>query len=404
MIQTTLNLVAIRSMVTTLCALLIMTLLSPQHGFAQPSCSGTLDTTMYTTTMTSTTGNESGMVFNFPKFPVSANTLYGVDIKSSVTVWNDMNVTNNYGSPLTVTAKIYRTDDFYTDASPDYPGSAFGSPYNFGSVASGQTKSVTTVSVNASYKMNDSIYSGDANGDNLASYTGSGSMNLYYSTGTSVITTPNNPLLAAWFDQIHDQMQITVTYYYCNPGTLALNLLSFTAVREDPQTAQLAWSVTNEVQGSVYHVQVGTDGASFTDYAAVNADPVNSDGSYSYNYPILPNASGKLYFRLRISNPDGSNRFSSVSIINLDNDPASGFAIFPNPPSSFINLVLPGDDRSWQVDIIAADGRLVQRNNYYNTSLAVVNFNTRLAQGTYFVRAVNALSGTKYTGSFVIAQ
>lgn len=366
------------------------------------SCSGTLDTTMYTTTLATTTGNQSDITWSFPQFPISSNTLYAVAIHSTINVISDMHITNNTGAAQSASARLYRTDDFYTDASTDYSQPVFGLSFNAGTLANGATKNYASTQSIFNETMVDSIYTGDPTGDNPANFLGSGSLNLYYSTGTSVIANPNNPNLLGYFNTISDKMKVTLIYYYCTPGALATNLISFTAIRENQQSILLNWNVANETPGTIYHVQVGTDGANFTDYAAVNGDPLNSNASYSYTYTIDPAASGSLYFRLRIEHLSQPSTFSIVNEINLSNNTATGFGIFPNPPSSFINLTLPGDNRSWLVDIFSADGRLVQRNAFVNASFVRVNFLERLAAGAYFVRARNPLSGISYSGSFLM--
>lgn len=366
------------------------------------TCSGTLDTTMYTTTLTTTTGNESNMVWTIPQFPISSNTLYAVAIHSTINVTSDMHITNNTGGTLSASAQLYRTDDFYTDASSDYSVPDFGLKFNAASLATGTTKNYASTQSIFNENIADSIYAGDPTGDNPSSFLGSGTLNLYYSTGTSVITNPNNPNLLGYYNTISDKMKVTLIYYYCNPGTLATNLISFTAIRENQQSVLLNWNVANETPGTIYHVQVGTDGTNFTDYAAVNGDPLNSNASYSYTYTIDPAASGMLYFRLRIEHLSQAPTYSIVNVINLSNNAATGFGIYPNPPSSFINLTLPGDNRQWQVDIFSADGRLVQRNAFVNASFVRVNFLEKLAAGAYFVRARNPLSGTSYSGSFLM--
>ncbi len=244
------------------------------------------------------------------------------------------------------------------------------------------------------------MYTGDGSFAPGNGFTGNGNISLTYSSTTIPVTTPSGVQNTY---TLSDNIHFMWTYYYCNPGTLAADLLSFTAVRQG-QTALLGWNTTNEQAGRTYHVQVSTDGSTFSDYAAVASEPVNTDASYTYSYPIDPTATGKLYFRLRIADVVGADHYSSICIINLNAAGPGGFTIFPNPPTDFINLMLPGDNRSWQVDIISADGNLVQRNVFTNVSLAHVNFNRKLASGAYFVRATNALNGENHTGSFVIAQ
>ena len=109
-----------------------------------------------------------------------------------------------------------------------------------------------------------------------------------------------------------------------------------------------------------------------------------------------------MYFRLAIVDNNGFTTYSTVSIVNLGDAGPAGFSIYPNPPQDFINLTLPGDNRSWQIDLVSADGSLIQRNYYYNNSNPRINFNRKLTSGAYFVRATNLQSGDQHTGSFII--
>jgi hypothetical protein len=137
---------------------------------------------------------------------------------------------------------------------------------------------------------------------------------------------------------------------------------------------------------------------------SVQSDPVNTNANYTYNYPVSPTATGRLFFRLRMVDNNGAITFSSICLVNLNGSNTTAFSIYPNPATDFINLVLPGGNQSWSVDIIAADGNLIQRNVFSNTALGRVDFTRKLARGTYFVRATNTASGEQHGGSFVIPQ
>jgi len=165
---------------------------------------------------------------------------------------------------------------------------------------------------------------------------------------------------------------------------------------------QLAWSSTNEQTGRNYKTQVSTDGTDYSVFGSVPSNPIAGDPSYTYSYPIPPNATGKLYFRLEIVDNNGITTYSPIAIVNLGDPGTASFSIYPNPPQDFVNLTLPGDNRSWQVDILSAVGNLVQRSYFYNNSNPRVNFNRKLASGAYFVRASNMQTGDQHTGSFII--
>ncbi len=366
------------------------------------TCAGTLGSLTYDTLFTSTDGNDT-YTWNIPQFPVSTLTLYAVTVRSMVTVNSGMTIENFNPGTVNAFATYFRNDDFTTSPTGDFNNNTalFQLPTALG-LATYTSKTFPPINtINNKPALVDSMYTGDGSFVPSNGFTGNGSIALSYNTTTIPNVAPSGVSITSY--TLTDTIRMSWTYYYCNPGTLAADLLSFTAVRQG-QTVQLGWNTTNEEAGRTYNIQVSTDGSTFTDYAAVASEPVNNDASYSYNYPIDPSATGKLYFRLRIADVVGADHYSSICIINLNAAGPNGFTIFPNPPTDFINLMLPGDNRSWQVDIIAADGNLIQRNVFTNTSLAHVNFNHKLPGGAYFVRAANALNGETHTGSFVISQ
>ena len=230
-------------------------------------------------------------------------------------------------------------------------------------------------------------------------YQGIGNVSVSYTSNffmsnfvpTAVTVTPT----------IADNITFSITYNYCNPTLLSSNILTFTADKVNSATVDLKWLTTNEQPGRKYYIEVSWGGQDFAITGSVPSNTANMDASYTYGYSIPPSATGKIYFRLRQVDADGTATWSDVRVVNLDgNGPA--FSIYPNPPSDFINLTLPGDSQDWQVDIFAADGSLVLRNFYRNSNTAKVNFGRRLAASTYFVRAINPQTGKHYTGSFLV--
>jgi hypothetical protein len=393
--------IQISGVFSTLIALILPTAGCLLPATIEAQCSGTLGTTTYTTTFSSATGNTS-FTYNLPLFPVSSLTLYAVSIRSVVSVSSNMSLTNNTGSTVNATGRLYRTDDFFTGVSSDDNIPTFGSVFNAPSLANGATKTFAFQKSINNVNLVDSIYPGDASGDNPSAFLGSGTTPLTYNTGTTVLTNPNNPLMVGTAPTVSDQMIVTVTYYWCNPGTLATDILTFTAVRENDQTALLNWTTSNQEPGRNYVLQVSTDGSNFADSATIPAQGASGDAVYSYTYPLRPNATGNLYFRLRVVDLVGPPHFSQICLIKLGDGAVTNFSIYPNPPNDFINLSFPGGNQNWNVEIFAADGNLIQRNYFPTTNLVRVNFNHKMATGTYFVRAANPQTNQTYSRSFVI--
>jgi hypothetical protein len=230
-------------------------------------------------------------------------------------------------------------------------------------------------------------------------YQGTGTVAFTYITGFSN-TIPAGISIS---NTLSDNTTFTLTYNYCNPIALASNILNFTANKMNSQTVDLKWLTANEQPGRNYYIEVSSAGRDFAITGSVPSNTSSTDASYTYVYSIPPAATGKLYFRLRQVDADGTTTWSDIRIVNLDGN-GLGFSIYPNPPSDFINLTIPGNSQDWQVDIFAADGRLVQRNSYRNSNAPRVNFGRRLAASTYFVRATNPQTGKHYTGSFVVSK
>jgi hypothetical protein len=376
-----------------------ISILTPSRAAAQ--CAGTIRTAVYDTSYGSTVTAAGNLVsgtytYPLPKFPVSPQSLLAVVVKSSVTTSATVTIQNNGTSTTLPNVELFRGDGF--NSPPVNASSTYVSVPFFGlPLAPGASEVINMNNALNNFPLiYDSVTTGNAN---FGQFTGSGNVAFTYSDN-NVPLPPSG--MAITSTTITDQINFSITYYYCDPGTLAEDLLTFTAVRENDQTVLLNWSTANEQDGRKYVVEVSPDGTNYTDTATQNATSTSGDAVYSYTFPTGPAAKGKLYFRLRLEDLNGLVHYSPVRIVDLGNGAATGFSIYPNPPSDFINLTFPGDNQNWQVQVFAADGELVQQNYYPSTNLVHLNFVRKMASGAYFVRAVNPQTNQKYTGSFVI--
>jgi hypothetical protein len=373
--------------------------LTPSRSAAQ--CGGTVATTVYNTTYGATATNTGSIgatyPYTLPEFNSATNTLLAVVIKSTITASAVATVTNNSGSDIGLPyVQLFREDGF--NSTPATSGSATISNPVFGTdLPNGSSEVISMPDALQNYQMlYDSVTSSNTH---FGSFSGGGSISFNYSTDNIGLPSPNLTVSSL---TITDQINFTITYYYCIPGTLATDILTFTATRENDQTALLNWTTSNELPGRNYVIQVSKDGTNFVDSATVPAQGASGDAAYTFNFPLDPSATGNLYFRLKVVDVTGPFHYSQVCIIRLGDGNATGFSIYPNPPTDFINLSFPGGNQNWDVSIYAADGNIVQRNSYPTTNLARVNFNRKMAAGTYFVRAVNPQTNQSFTRSFVI--
>ena len=110
---------------------------------------------------------------------------------------------------------------------------------------------------------------------------------------------------------------------------LPLTLLNFNVVKQN-NAAQLSWQTANEINTSYFNVQRSTDGKSFATVSKVNAKgsgKVNSD--YAYADDISQLHSGKIYYRLQMTDKDGKFTYSSIRDINVLKQ--LNIAVTPNP-------------------------------------------------------------------------
>ena len=378
-------------------------LLAPKRISAQCPFGGTLKSVQYTTTLAASGGNIYNT--NLPQFNPSPGgyTLLSAVLSATALTQAIVKYTNiDPSNPQDFTPSIFRRDKLFlgggTVAAPplaeyDYPETILTTA---GSAGDNILYPSTTIFDNAL------LFSSTINNAGLLTsiYQGAGTIPMQYTStffATNFIPTGVNVNT-----QLTDQIKLSVTYNYCDPTVLASNILSFTASRINSQTVNLNWEIANEQPGRKYYIEVSSGGQ---DFATVSSQPSTASvgpADYNYAYSISPSATGALYFRIRQVDQDGTMTWSDVRIINLDGNGNQAFSIYPNPPSDYINLTLPGASKDWQVDIISASGALVFRDYYRNSNLVRVSFGRRLSAGTYFVRATSPKTGQQYSGSFLM--
>ncbi|MHA4810862.1 T9SS type A sorting domain-containing protein [Flavitalea flava] len=384
-----------------LCMLASVSLILPLRSGAQ-SCTGTLQSTTYTAVF-SGTGND---VYTpvFPQYsPPGGYLLLSATLKSVTSVNATLQLNNSGSTQATFKPGVIIEHNLQLNGSDilDNDGDVISditANKNFAQVTMNPGDAMT-VGPSPAFTNKTIVNIPLTTADGLLnSFVGTGNLDLTYTTSTSYITSVSiNP-------SVTDVTTFTLTYQYCYGGTLAADILSFTAVRENEQTIALNWLTANEQAGRKYIIQVSSGaGAGFADLATQPADPVNRDAGYSYRYLVRPADKGRLYFRLKLVDVDGTAGYSAMRIVDLGNNLAgAGFSIFPNPPVDDLHLQFPLTAKIWQVDILAADGRLVQRNYFNNADKGQLIFNHKLAAGTYFCRATEVETAKNYSAAFVI--
>jgi hypothetical protein len=373
---------------------LVICLATIFHYGSSAQCNNNLGTRTYDTTFTGSSYN--AITVNFPMWNPDSGILVSVRLSSEVSSKYSFTLGNVDSHPTTFLLLIGQQEQF---SSPQLTSTFTGSypPQLIGTypLAPGQSISQAPFTFLDKHVTSDSI-------TGVAPFLGVGQVSISYTSFTYTTLSSYPSSYYSYGADIFNTMKFSLQYLYCkgNGGVLATNLTRWTAQLQQPRTVQLHWSAVNETTGRVYHVQRSADGRSFTDIAIV---PARNDNNPDYSLSdVLPAGSaGNFDYRLLIDD-QGSVSYSAVQQISLNAD-SQGIRVYPNPATDFIS-VNPGSTGNWQVDILAADGRLVQRETFLQASTMRVNFRSGMSAGTYFVRAFDLRGQRNFTSSFIVTR
>lgn len=153
---------------------------------------------------------------------------------------------------------------------------------------------------------------------------------------------------------------------------LPLQLISFTAQAAANGNA-LSFATANEKNIAFFEVERSTDGKSFTKISS-RITPANIAAEHTYYWNDEQPATGMNYYRIRVSELDGSNSYSGTVTVNNGLHGTTGTTVFPNPAQDKINIRIEsqaGADVSVSVEDMT--GRQLYRssgNNAIQVSIA----------------------------------
>lgn len=177
-----------------------------------------------------------------------------------------------------------------------------------------------------------------------------------------------------------------------SPASLPVNIVSFNAAKNGNGVG-LNWKVADELNFNEYIVERGTDGKIFSKVGTVKC---NNNGQIAKEYRFnddISNVTGKaVYYRLKLVDTDGSQKYSSILNVRLANSENRAISLYPLPArSQFTIKVEAGTDQLTAVKIINADGRVVkqlQQRLYKGSNTFTVNGISDLPSGIYCVQLV----------------
>ena len=238
-------------------------------------------------------------------------------------------------------------------------------------------------------------------GFSFADYNGTGlpagaiSYGLLYNATSDNYSSGTNTLLSINFTTAGSKVNFALpassladgyyTLVWSTTLTLPVTLIRFTAQPEN-NSASLGWETTREINLSHFVIERSTDALSFNQIGTVNGANTGA-GTTAYHFTDPQPYKGINYYRLRIVDLDGSQRYSAVQSVRFSGR-LTGISFSPNPVSSAILV---------QTDLLRVKANLQIINNMgqpvwtsiktLNGSLLVpVDF---LPSGVYFLQ-VNA--------------
>ena len=153
---------------------------------------------------------------------------------------------------------------------------------------------------------------------------------------------------------------------------LPLRLISFEANRRG-EAVILNWNTDNERNMIGFEIQRSYDGVDFTTLGSLPSTPdVNGVGKYQYTDDKAITSTGKIYYRIRMNDQDGSSQYSPVKLVYLTKTTHAAVSVYPNPVNDRVMVTRP---ESWR-------NQAVQYELYTTNGLRVKSVKTNEGQAT----------------------
>jgi hypothetical protein len=383
---------------TRILALLVLSAL-PFISIAQcanPSGIVTFDSTI------SGSGNAI-YTFSFPRFNGTLGTLVDVNIRTEVTLRYSFQLENRENIAINnCRVRVVRDDEISGSVLQTPLFNSFQTTYGpyaldafDGVVGSGSDY----IEEGPMYVMDHRVVSQTAY--NTADFLGTGNISLDYEPSTySIVFGSAN---YNFNGTAEDTIRFTVTYRYCSGAALATDLASFTATSVNKEYVDIRWVMMNEKPNRNYTLEKSWDGRNFQPVTTVPSQlSANATGKYQYRYNPAGNENGKLVFRLKQTDPDGSVKYSVLRVVDLSNKERS-IILYPNPSAGNFSVLFHNTKRNdWTVDVITLSGQILKTFNFNRALTGRINLQGGLASGTYFVRVTNKKNGEQTMYPLVI--
>jgi hypothetical protein len=184
----------------------------------------------------------------------------------------------------------------------------------------------------------------------------------------------------------------------CSPLPVIFESFS---VSKTNQNIVLNWQTSKEENNAGFYVEKKTVDADWRSigFVATGTATGFSNEKLSYKYTDNNTSKGIIQYRLRQVDLDGKFKYSDVKAIKTDNENNSEISLFPNPSKGGNFSVLFSDNLSYNLQVIDANGRIVDQYMNVRNSKAI----SGLKPGQYLVIAVSKETGVR-TAQKIIVQ
>jgi len=172
---------------------------------------------------------------------------------------------------------------------------------------------------------------------------------------------------------------------WASGNVLPIQLVSFIA-QPQGNNVKLTWQVATETNVATYQVLYSTNGINFT---AIGSQPAT--GSHNYSQLHTTPQNGLNYYRLKVTDIDGSVTYSEIRKVNFGKA-EDKIAMYPIPANTYVNITFSAGmiSKPATISILSIDGKLVQEQTIRALSQTETINLSRLSNGKYIVRlAVN---------------
>ncbi len=382
--------------------LLCILLHLPTGIIAQCNCPNG-ETPMTTVHQRNITTSMEETVLNFPQFDPAEGTLICTNVNATITAITRIRIENDEMFAADYKINYSRTSTISGPGLDPTLVSSFSKsygPYHLaesdGVYFSGADYIITNKDTVLNKKQLTRTMSGD-----VSAFLGSGTVSYTYNLSTlSKISGGGNYLGGPLTSDVID---FRLTYTYCPMTLLGGWLKDFTVKAEDAQNISVDWKTLEQTNGQRYAVELSTDNKSFSSIASfVSSSP--DKGEYRFVYHPKNTPSGKLYFRISKTGPDGHTMLSGVKTINLHSSEVKGQLVYPNPANRLVSLEFSQPIKNnLLVEIMGISGNIVQKEqiSMNNTNAATIRLKD-LPPGIYFLKSTDQASGGKYFSRLAI--